>query len=576
MARKRKAHSENLVDRFDGFPIVQEATHYCQEIVAENIPAGQWVRLACERQLRDLTRKRGFGYRFDPEEAERVTNFLELFPHVKGDLSGQPLLGASWQRFIDTTVFGWLDKETFYRRFHEVYECIPRKNGKSAKAGPRGLYMLTADGEAGAEVFAGNISEKEANKIWRPAWYMAKRSPEFRKEFGVDVLANSIVTAFDGGKFDKLIGNPGDGDSPSCVLIDEYHQHPSDTIYETMKTGAGSRRNWLIWIYTTAGNTIGGPCFEYQQDMQAILAGAVKDEEKFAYIAGIDEGDDWKDPAALYKANPNIGVSVDEGFLLRRQQEAITTPRQVNGFKAKHLNIWTSARSAYISPINWRRCQNSQLRLEDFHGEQCLSILDLAAKNDVAAYMKLFFKVVKGKLHYYTFGRYYLPEEAVHEDINRKYLKWDEQGLLQVHDGAEVDYSLIRADVEADLDLFDVMECVYDPWRASQLAQELARSSVEVVEYRNKTQNMSEPMKELGAAIDNKRFHHDGDPVLTWMAGNVTAREDANGNVFPRKEGERRMNKIDGIVGLIMGVGRLMYRDDLGDVGEFIENMIVA
>jgi phage terminase large subunit-like protein len=65
-------------------------------------------------------------------------------------------------------------------------------------------------------------------------------------------------------------------------------------------------------------------------------------------------------------------------------------------------------------------------------------------------------------------------------------------------------------------------------------------------------------MKELEAAILSGRFHHDGNPIMTWCMGNVIGKN-LPGNddvVRPIKQGND--NKIDGAVALIMAVGRVM------------------
>lgn len=575
--KKKTSQSRPVSETYADYPLTRDGIEYAEQIVNGEIVAGQWIKLAAQRQLKDLSRKR-FKYYFEPEESERVLSVLQLFPHVKGTLSGQPIKLEPWQCFVVGTVYGWLDKKTFFRRFHEVYLCVARKNGKSLIGAGLGLYHLALDNEPGPEVFAGNITEVEADKVWKPAQQMAKKSVDFRKECGVDVLANSIVTPGDNGKFAKLIGNPPDGDNPSTALIDEYHQHKSDHMYETMKTGMGSRPNWIIWLMTTAGNTIGGACHTYQNEMQQILSGAVVDEEKAAFIYAADDKDDWTDPATLRKANPNIGVSVTEEFLINRQREAGDSPRQQNGFRSKHLNQWVASRSVYLNMVDWRKCQNSKLNESDFEGRKCLMALDLASKSDLAAYVKIFPEIRDGRLHYTAFGKYYLPEETVHDDAtrNKKYPGWDNAGLLTVTPGAETDFRYIQEDVEQDLRKYQVLECVYDPYRAVMLAHDLADVGVTMVEYSNTVKLMSEPMKELESAVKSKRWHHDGNPILTWMAGNMTAREDAKGNVFPRKEGERYMNKIDGMTASIMAIGRLMHREDIGEVDEFIENMIAV
>ena len=75
-----------------------------------------------------------------------------------------------------------------------------------------------------------------------------------------------------------------------------------------------------------------------------------------------------------------------------------------------------------------------------------------------------------------------------------------------------------------------------------------------MVEMRPTVLNFSEPMKELEKIVLEGKFEHDGDPVLTWMVSNVVCHRDQKDNIYPRKE--RDENKIDGVVALIMALGR--------------------
>jgi phage terminase large subunit-like protein len=73
---------------------------------------------------------------------------------------------------------------------------------------------------------------------------------------------------------------------------------------------------------------------------------------------------------------------------------------------------------------------------------------------------------------------------------------------------------------------------------------------VPIVEIRQSVLQLSDPMKELGARVLAGKIRHNGDPVLSWMMGNVVAKKDAKDNVYPRKS--RDENKIDGAVASIM------------------------
>jgi len=163
-------------------------------------------------------------------------------PHTKGEwaFKRQLIELEPWQLFIVCCAFGWVRKGSGLRRFREVYTEIPRKNGKSAISAGVGLYCFAADNEFGSEVYSGATTEKQAWEVFRPARLMAKRTPQLLEHFGIEVNASNLSIPADGARFEPLIGNPGDGQSPSCAVVDEYHEHDSDDLYTTMVTGSGA------------------------------------------------------------------------------------------------------------------------------------------------------------------------------------------------------------------------------------------------------------------------------------------------------------------------------------------------
>ena len=89
-----------------------------------------------------------------------------------------------------------------------------------------------------------------------------------------------------------MIGNPGDGASPHCAIVDEYHEHDSPRLYDTMITGMGARRQPLIIVITTAGFNLGGPCYDMRLRAGKVLDRTLQDEELFAIVYTIDAEDD--------------------------------------------------------------------------------------------------------------------------------------------------------------------------------------------------------------------------------------------------------------------------------------------
>lgn len=585
-------------------PHVAKALTYAHDVVAGRILACRWVKLACQRHLDDLERSAGSGwpYQFDELAAERVCKFVERFPHVKGKWAiarpGEPesrfIRLEPWQCFIICNLYGWLQKEEtpegrHLRRFQLAYIAVPRKNAKSTTVAPLGLYHVAADDEPGAEVFCGATSKEQALEVFRPARQMAAAASSggFRRVFGVEVATESLFVPTSQSFFKPLIGNPGDGSSPSAYICDEFHEHRDSSQFDTMRTGMGAREQPISIVITTAGDDVASPCFQLQQDVQKILSGVFQDEETFGIIYTIDEGDDWTTEEALIKANPNYGVSVNPRQLLGLQQEALRSPRKQNVFKTKRLNVWVHARDPWMDLQAWGRAGDPELRPEQFKGQRCWMAMDLSSKLDITAVMRVFMRDEgeddcrrcdgKGKVeldgatidcvrcggggtlprrHYTVFGRYYLPEERAQQPEAQHYQGWVHDGYLTTTPGNVIDYEQIKNDILADARGLDLAGLCFDPWNAAATAQELAAEGIPVVEVPQTTKHLSEPMKEIEALVLSDRWHHDGNPVLTWMVSNVTSKEDAKGNLFPRKDAKEA--KIDGPAAMITAMSRAM------------------
>lgn len=558
-------------------PYLKIAAQYMADIESGKIPACKWVKLAVQRQRNDLKKAKTarYSYKFDEKKAERVCKFIEKLPHTKGKWARKdPKSPASnliklepWQIFNLTTVFGWVKKKTKTRRFTTVYEEVPRKNGKSIKLAGVGLYMLTADGEYGAEVYSGATTEKQAWEVYRPAKLMAERAAGFKAHYGLSIFAKSISRQEDMSRFEPIVGDPGDGSSPSCALVDEYHEHDSSNLLDTMVTGMGARDQPLAWIITTSGYNVGGPCYQMRSDMMKMLEGVYDLDDTFAIIYTIDDNVDWTTPEALRMANPNFGVSVSEEFLLSEQKKAIQSAHLQNKFKTKHLNMWVSAKTAFFNLQHLSKCEDFALSIEPFRNEQAVASVDLSSKIDICVRLLLFRRMIDDQWHYYAFPRFYLPEETADDPGNQRYWGWVNDGHIVKTPGGMIDIDVIEDDLRADAETYELLEAAYDPWNASQMAGHLLDEGLNMVEVRATVQNFSDPMKQLEALIRVGRFHYDGNPVLRWMFSNVVAKMDNKDNVYPCKE--KPENKIDGVVAIIMALGRMLANE--GETGNIYE-----
>lgn len=546
------------------------ATAYAQDVAAGKIVSCKWHKLACERHLKDLERSRNgaLPYVWNPElvdkegktyrPAERVCKFAQLMPHIKGDWAarGQLIKLERWQVFILASIFGWVKPDTGKRRFRVADVVVPRKNAKSTLAAVIGLYMLAVDGEYGAEVYSGATSQDQALEVFRPALLMARGTPRFCQRYGVTPNASNLSVTENNSKFEPVIGKPGDGASPSCAIVDEYHEHKTPELFDTMKTGMMARSQPLLLVITTAGSDISGPCYLHQVELQKILEGVIDNDNRFGIIFTIDDGEDWITEQALIKANPNFGVSIDRDVILSDLKEAIADPRKQNTFKTKHLNVWVAAASPWLNLHNLQRAGNSLLTPEAGNWDGAALGADLASKQDIASLVALCWKGEGDAREYYAFSRNYVPEEALKKPENAHYQAWVNAGHLIATPGSMISLEQIQEDALELARGVGAKEFAKDPWGGHQMGANLEAEGLTVLDIPQQVRYLSDPMKEISAVLDDGRFHHDGNPCYVWQLSNVEVKEDRNENVFPRKA--RASNKIDAAVATIVAMHRAL------------------
>ena len=593
----------------------QLSYEYCVAAINDQLPnrkASKLEKLAYQRHLTDLQRQHDgdYPYYFDEAAGNRHAKFMEKLPHTKGTWRGNLLVLENHQLFLHTTLFGWKRKDDNLRRFNKVFWMLPRKSGKSLAAAGIGLYMAFCDNEPGAEVYAGAQTEKQAMCVFEPAYAMCKLNPDLVEAFGLTLTGTqrnptSVYRSEDMSRFEPVVGKASDGQSPHAALIDEYHEAQTSALYDSMSTGMGARSQPLLCVITTAGVDISSPCYEMFENATKVIQGTLIEDNLFAVIFGVDPEDSYEDFDVWRKANPNLGVSVNENYLRGKYNDALTKLGERNILLTKHLNMWQSAGRAWLDMIKFKSCGDASLKLEHFAGRNCYLGLDLASKIDVVA-LEILFEIEGVKLEVcprcgakavyqderyncanslgenptcswnrktnkrvVCFSKFYLPEATVAKKENQHYQLWEKEGLLTATEGERTDFNVVEDDLKMLNSVFNIQELVFDPREASMLISNIQKwASFECVEFTQSAVNISEPCKELEAMVTDNAFLHDGNKMFEWMCGNVVLKQSrSGGNVkhyFPTKT--TNANKIDGAVGAIMALARLMANDeDTGD-----------
>lgn len=532
------------------------ALKYAEGVLRKHnpVPAGPWVRLACQRFLRDLDEGGERGLEFDPDAAAHVVEFFSHLRHSKGEWAGQVFVLAPWQEFIVWNAFGWKRSADKLRRFRTIYIEVPKKNGKSTFAAGIGIFLFFADGEPGAEVYNAATKREQARIVHSEAVRMVKSSPALRKRIGI--VRDNLHIEGTASKYQPLgaDADTADGLHPHGVIIDELHAHKNRELYDVLETATAARRQPILFIITTAGYDRQTVCWELHDYVQKILESSVEDDTTFGYIATIDKADDWRQVSSWKKANPNLDVSVKREDLERKARKAIEVPSAQNAFLRFHLDVWTEQAERWLDMAVWRRCGGA-VDAEALAGRECFAGLDLSATIDLTA-LELVFPVDANVADVLSF--FWVPEESARQRTRRDrvlYDTWISQGHIEATEGDVVDYDVVRRRINELGERYNIREIALDPWNGRQLATQLGGDGFEVVEIRQGFASLTSPTKALETLLRKGQLRHGDNPVLTWMASNVAVETDAAGNIKPSKK--RSTEKIDGIVALIMAVGRM-------------------
>lgn len=494
------------------------------------------------------------------EVAERKLRFIRALTHTKGKFAGCKFELIPWQEQLLRKLFGTLTRDGL-RQYRTCFLEIPKKNGKSELGAAIGLNMLIADGEEGAEVYSAAADRGQAALIYHVAKAMVRANHTLSKRLKVidsikrivDYKTNSFYQVLSSEAFTKH------GLSPSCVLFDELHAQPTRELWDVLTEGTDyARTQQLIFVMTTAGlfdaHAIGWEVHEYARQVRD---GVIEDKSFLPVMYGATDKDDWRNEKVWKRCNPSLGHIFELDKIRRDYQGAVNNPAKAHNFKRYRLNLWVTNISKYLPMEAWDAC-DGKVQKSRLLKHACWGGLDLSSKIDLTAFVLVF--PDDEKKTYSVLPHFYMPAENIEERERTDripYRMWIEAGLLTATPGNVVDYAYIKRDVINASRIFELREVAFDPWGAQKLAPELQdEHGIVMVEHRQGLKSMSEPTKELHAAVISGKLRHGGHPVLRWNADNLEVKIDESENVRPVKGKSRQ--RIDGMVALIMALGRAL------------------
>jgi len=578
---------------------------YIDDVKSGKILACRFVKMVIDRQERDFKEGPARGLEFRKDYAAHAVKFFSFLKLWKGrEYKGKEFVLGPHMTFITWVLMGWY-REDGTRRFRKAYIEMARKGSKSTYLGGLGAYFFIADGEQGADIYCAAVTVKQARIVWENIQNLTKTSWFAKK---ITYLKHNMSISETSSKCEAVASVPKslDGLDVHFASLDELHAHPTREVYDKISDGVGARPQPLICIITTAGFNQTGICYETREYLTQILKNTVQDDSFFGIIFTLDmkkdwpdlkekkerirkgqqREDDWTDEDIWVKAAPGlIGITesgkrfgIDKegnpvpGYMTKledmqdKARVAKQMPSAQNNFLTKRLNIWVQQENRWIDLALWDKNNIKAVTEKSCMGRACYGGIDLSAVSDLTVWVMLFPNEDDKDLIDILI-RVWCPEARLFDTKNKyreQYQSWKKQGYLLTTEGDAINYDFVRAQIVSDSLKFDINSISVDRgFQGYEFSQKLDEElggndkAPKVVACGMGWVSMNGPCQRLETLLLMRKLNHGGNPVLRWMADNVSVKiNPTGGGKSPNKATSQ--GKIDGIIGILLGLDRLL------------------
>lgn len=423
---------------------------------------------------------------FVVEDADHFFDFVESYCTVLKAGEVVPFVLEPPQAFIGGSLTGW-KRADGTRRFRTSYVETAKGSGKSPLAGAIGLYFMTSDGEARAEVYSAASKKDQAMILFQDAVGMVQASPELNAR----IVQSGVRPVYrlshprTGSLFKAISADDGQsGPRPSCALVDEIHEHKDGYVIRMLSAGFKFRRQPLLFLITNSGFDKTTICYEYhERGVKVATAEDDDDDSFFAFIASLDEDDDpFEDESCWIKANPTLGATITVEYLREQVEEARRLPSSRNTCLRLNFCRWTDAESAWMTRDVWTKAEipeEEDVRIEDFAGADCFLATDLSFDTDLTAVAAAF---PDGR-DLYLFVDFWTPRETIYAraDVDKvPYPQWaaidafeDQPKFMTATPGNIVPLAAVADRLRWYDETFNVVGYAYDRYRHQELERDL-------------------------------------------------------------------------------------------------------
>jgi phage terminase large subunit-like protein len=521
---------------------------YHRQIKSGRIVAGKKVIKIYDRLMSEINNPK-LPYTFDEQKAQRPIEFIEKFCKQSIGVAGLPLKLELFQKAYIEALFGFIYKDTGYRRFQESLFLVARKNGKTTMLAAIALYMLIADKESSAECYSVATKQDQAKKTFDEIVAMRKYSEAIQsvtRKRRSDLYMPETLSSF------KPLASDSktlDGLNSHLVIIDELHAIRDRELYEVMRQSMSARRQPLLVMITTAGTVRESIFDDIYSYANSVLDEVVKDDTFLPIMYELDDREEWLDSNMWVKSNPGLSSIKQLKYMHDVVERAKNDSKALSGVLVKDFNIRGTTTDSWLS---FEVIENKEtFEISEVSNSYSVCGCDLSSTTDLTCATML---VVKNDKKY-VLQQYFIPSELLDKRVKEDkvpYDLWVEQGWVTTCEGSRVNYSDVTAWFNKMRDEYQIypLWVGYDRWGAQYWVEEMVQNGYQMESVIQGAITMSQPMKELEADLLEKRVVYNNNPVLKWCFTNTQIKSDENGNIRPVK-GRNQKQRIDGVVSLI-------------------------
>lgn len=564
-------------------------TQYAKDVASGKTVAGEFVRRAAARHLRDLKDGKKRGLTWDQAAADRAIDFFPAVLSItEGAMVGKPFTLLPWHVFVVGSIYGWKDKDG-HRRFRFIWLETGKGQAKSPLMAGLGIYEVAGRKNKRAEVYAIGEDRKTANVMFRDAAAMCRADiPGKPDGTTLESIGKVILRGFgdnawkiehpeSGSKFEPVANSDAiSGPKPTLVLGDEIHEMKTNKAISIWRAAIAKMSGDPMMVLGTNTPSVDQQVgTTYSEYFQKVLRGENTDDSAFAYIARTDPGDDpFNDESCWIKSLPALGITYPVENIRKEVQTAKGMISTALATKRLYFGIPVGTAGFWIDETAWLKIQGD-VDEKEMKGRRLHLSLDLADKNDLTALSGCW----EGeRLHVKTW--YWTRETNIAERSTADqipYRELAEAGQIEITPSPTIDFEFVAAQVQRLCHEHDVVQLAFDPSRIDDFIKACGKIGFDVWRYKGPEEPEGVGLRLVGHAQGPKvtfegkqlsmpvSIRHFEDHILKGTitvdhsrltdacASNAVVVHDALKNKFFDKNKSR--GRIDGLVTIAMSVG---------------------